>query len=95
MSPAGSNAVRAEIIGTNKADSIETVENVLADLASLPPRAASGLAALTHRLDESRKRIINLDDWRAIDAAEIARGATKGKPREKFTRVSEMLSCCS
>jgi len=37
-------------------------------------------------------RPISYEDWRSIDAAEVARGAAAGKPREKFTRIQEMLA---
>jgi ferredoxin--NADP+ reductase len=30
--------------------------------------------------------------WRAIDAAEIARGSADGRPRNKFTEVADMLA---
>ena len=37
------------------------------------------------------RRVVSYDDWIAIDQAEIGRGTPKGKPREKFTSVEEML----
>jgi hypothetical protein len=37
-------------------------------------------------------RVVSLSDWRAIDGAEIERGSKVGKPREKFTRLDEMIS---
>jgi hypothetical protein len=37
-------------------------------------------------------RVVSLSDWRAIDGAEIERGSKAGKPREKFTRLDEMMS---
>jgi len=36
--------------------------------------------------------VVGYGEWLIIDQAEIARGASKGKPREKFTRTAEMLS---
>jgi len=35
---------------------------------------------------------VSYDDWRTIDTAEIERGSSAGKPREKFTRIAEMLN---
>jgi NADPH-dependent glutamate synthase beta subunit-like oxidoreductase len=35
--------------------------------------------------------VVSYQDWQVIDAAEIRRGLPEGKPREKFTRVEEML----
>ena len=47
---------------------------------------------LIARLAERRVRVVSYADWERIDAAEVARGAPKGKPREKFTRTEEMLA---
>lgn len=82
------------IIGTNKADSIETVDALLADMQMSAPKAASGLEAIRPLIDRRCERVVTLADWQSIDAAEVERGLLKGKPREKFTRIQEMLSCC-
>ena len=81
------------IIGTNRADSIATVKSLLADLPRLAPEAKAGAEALKPLLAKRDVRVVSLDDWLKIDAAEVARGQPKGKPREKFTRVAEMLHC--
>jgi ferredoxin/flavodoxin---NADP+ reductase len=79
------------IIGTNRADSLETVESLLAELPKLLDVDKRGADAL-HRLLEGRGvRVLNYQNWLMIDSAEIERGKPKGKPREKFTRVDEML----
>ena len=80
------------IIGTNRACAVETVAALLADRAALQTEARAGRAGLERLLDERGARAIDYDDWRRIDAAEIARGEPKGKPREKFTRREEMLA---
>jgi ferredoxin--NADP+ reductase len=78
------------IIGTNKPDAVATVQSILADLASLDTGPKPGHAALAPLLT-GRRRVVSYRDWQAIDAAEIRRGLSEGKPREKFTRVDEML----
>ena len=40
-------------------------------------------------------RVVSFADWKKIDAAEIERGAALGKPREKFVRITGMLSAIS
>lgn len=40
-------------------------------------------------------RAVTWDQWRKIDAAEKARGRSKGKVREKFTRTQDMLAVLS
>ena len=81
------------IIGTNRADSVATVKSLLADLAHLPQERRAGSRGLASLFERRGVRPVCYADWQAIDAEEIARGASKGKPREKFTRVEEMLGC--
>jgi len=78
------------LIGTNKACAKETTDNALADLERLPEPTLAP-EALDALLLERGVQIVGYDAWHAIDAAETARGATKGKVRDKFTTVSEML----
>lgn len=80
------------IIGTNKPDSVETVEALRADMAETPPCEAPD-TSLVHELLASRGvRVVSFADWQRIDAAETARGAQAGKPREKFVSFEEILS---
>ncbi|MDH4037932.1 MAG: FAD-dependent oxidoreductase [Candidatus Krumholzibacteria bacterium] len=80
------------IIGTNKPDSFETVKHVLADIPALPACEEPSRDAVSALLAERGVRVVSYEDWRCIDAAEVARGAAVGKPREKFVRVDEMLA---
>lgn len=81
------------IIGTNRADSVATVGSLLADLEALNSgESKAGAEGLYPLLAESQVRFIDFVQWRRVDEAEIARGEPKGKPREKFTRVQEMLA---
>ena len=75
-------------IGTNRACSVETMANVLADLPQLdePPRHPDTLFGGT-----SSPRYVDYRAWRRIDAEEIARGKPKGKPREKFVAFEDMF----
>jgi ferredoxin--NADP+ reductase len=76
-------------IGTNRACSVETVTNVLADLPQLD-------APLRHpdSLLEGKciPRYVDYPAWGRIDAEEVARGKPKGKPREKFIAIDEMFA---
>jgi ferredoxin--NADP+ reductase len=76
-------------IGTNRACSVETVDNLLADLSQLdePPRHPESLFAAT-----SIRRFVDYAAWTRIDAEEVVRGGAKGKPREKFIAVDEMFA---
>ncbi len=80
------------IIGTNRACSVETVNNLLSDLdqlSSLPINTNSDV--IYSLLDKRQVNYINYSQWKQIDSAEVERGATKDKPREKFTYVDEMF----
>lgn len=80
------------VIGTNKPDSTETATNLLSDLDSLPRCSIPNTEKLLQELRNRGGRPVSYDDWRTIDTAEIERGSSAGKPREKFTRIAEMLS---
>jgi ferredoxin--NADP+ reductase len=81
------------VIGTNKPDSVETVENMLRDLAEgkhLTPEQPEAQAA--EALVAARQPdYFTYDHWRRLDALETARGEALGRPRLKFTAVDEML----
>jgi ferredoxin--NADP+ reductase len=83
------------IIGTNRADSMATVATLLADLPHFNSQPRSGREALVSLLAQRPVRSVSFHDWETIDQAEKARGAPLGKPREKFTRISEMLAASS
>ncbi len=78
------------IIGTNRACAVETVQSLLADLERLDA-VREGTSALCKLLDERGVRYIKYQQWEKADAAEVKRGEAKGKPREKYTRIAEML----
>ena len=80
------------IIGTNRADSVETVQSLVADLPKICDRKKPGAEALRSLLEGRGVRVLNYQSWQMIDSAEIDRGKPKGKPREKFTRIHEMLA---
>ncbi|HET6151848.1 MAG TPA: 4Fe-4S ferredoxin, partial [Marmoricola sp.] len=79
-------------IGTNKSCSEETVASFLDDLAAgVLPATAGSRAELDAWLDATLPASLDLDDWRAIDAAERSRGTVLGRPRVKVLDPGEML----
>ncbi len=80
------------IIGTNKPCAEETVKCLLEDIDHLNPCVEPSTEAVLKFLKDREVRVVNFDEWKKIDAAEIERGAKLGKPREKFARVTGMLS---
>lgn len=79
------------IIGTNREDSVLTVDAILADLPQLDSAAKPGTDRVTTLLTGRGIRLVSYADWQRIDAAEIQRGEPAAKPREKFTRLEDML----
>jgi len=79
-------------IGTNRACSVETVANVLADLPQLdvPPHHPDSLLG-----GASFPRHVDYPAWGRIDAEEVARGRPNGKPREKFVALDEMFAAAN
>ncbi len=80
------------VIGTNKADSVETGNCMLEDVRSgalLRPEAPSAEAA--ERMIRSRcPGYFSYEDWMRLDELEIARGQEAGRPRVKFTSAEAM-----
>ena len=77
-------------IGTNRPDGYEVAEQVA---GAMPPGSDGGKAggtALSALLSELGVKPTSFDDWRAIEAAEVA-AARPGSPREKFVRHSDWL----
>ncbi|MSO41245.1 MAG: NADP oxidoreductase [Solirubrobacterales bacterium] len=82
------------VIGTNKKDAQDTVDSLLADLADgvLPaPEAGADAGSLEALLIERKPDHVTFTGWQAIDAAEVAAGEPRGRPRVKFCRVEEMV----
>ncbi|MGX6508436.1 FAD-dependent oxidoreductase [Rhodococcus sp. SJ-2] len=80
------------VIGTNKACAKETVATLLADFDSgrlAPPRGDR--RSLGKLLAERRPDRVDLDGWRAIDAAERAAGRASGRPRIKITERAALI----
>ena len=82
------------LIGTNKADAVETVSMMLEDLEAgellSPSRSHSDHAAelIHHRQPDH----FTYEHWQRLDAHETDRGKQSGRPRVKLTHIDEMLS---
>ncbi|OCB22290.1 NADP oxidoreductase [Mycobacterium malmoense] len=83
------------VIGTNKKDSQETVDTLLADL----DRAKDGLAdfpddhadKLTDWLASRQPKLVTSAHWQIIDRHERAAGEPHGRPRVKLPNLAELL----
>ena len=72
------------VIGTNKSDSAAVIELLVADLKS--PKGAGDICQLI-----TDQKTVDQSGWARINAAEIAAGEPKGKPRVKSVVHEELL----
>jgi ferredoxin--NADP+ reductase len=80
------------VIGTNKVCATQTVDHLLADAVSgRITRSEHSPDALLSELSRRGARVTDWAHWLQLDRVETERGATVGKPREKLTRIEEML----
>jgi len=70
------------IIGTNKKDSIASVETLIADGAAGSLNNPAKPGSVEEQLRNTGHAIVDLAGWRNIDAAERALGASKGRDRQ-------------
>ena len=77
-------------IGTNRPDGYEVAEQVAATMPSGSDGGKAGGAGFQALLSERGIVATSFEDWRAIEAAEIA-AARPGSPREKFVSRSDWL----
>ncbi|MBI3993198.1 MAG: FAD-dependent oxidoreductase [Candidatus Lambdaproteobacteria bacterium] len=82
------------VIGTNKPDSIATVRRMLDDVTALASgRDIEGSPDTLPKLLAKRGvRYVSFNDWKRLDALEMAAGKKQGKPRDKFSTVGDMLA---
>jgi len=82
------------VIGTNKPDSLESVNSLLEDFKQekLPVAQDPEPEAIDKLLQERNVRYVTFEDWKKIDELERARGAEQGRPRVKFVSIEEMLA---
>ena len=81
------------IIGTNRACANDTAETVVADLKNaLTTSDPVERMRLHSKLADAKPAKIGFSGWQRIDGMERKAGKACGKPREKITSISEMLT---
>jgi ferredoxin--NADP+ reductase len=74
------------VIGTNKSDAAEVVDNLVAYLASSLPKKNFEQSML-----EKQSTLIDFQGWKRIDQEELTRGIEEGRNRSKVLSRQEML----
>jgi ferredoxin--NADP+ reductase len=84
------------VIGTNKPDSVATVQRMVEDLAELPgiDDARRDPTQIENLLSERNIKYADYEGWKALDEYEVSSGNEQGRPRVKLTRVPEMMKVC-
>ncbi|MGY1820532.1 FAD-dependent oxidoreductase [Geodermatophilus sp. SYSU D00079] len=81
------------VVGTNKHDARETIAVLLEDVAAGVVRPGrGGVDDLVGELQARGAHPVLLSDWRAIDAAEVALGATRGRARTTLHEWESLLA---
>ncbi len=81
------------VIGSNRVDSQETVNALVADfLAGALPAPERDREALTALIRERQPDVVDRAGWQVLDTAERAAGAAAGRPRVKLTSVEALLA---
>ncbi|WP_040695863.1 FAD-dependent oxidoreductase [Nocardia vinacea] len=80
------------VIGSNRVDSEETVELLLADFTAgklgVPQADRAALKAL---IAQRQADLVDREGWKAIDTAEKSAGKASGRPRVKLTTREDLL----
>jgi ferredoxin--NADP+ reductase len=85
------------IIGTNRPDSVDTVNKMIEDVPTLPALdPANATPESVEQLVRSRQpEYVSYSDWQLLDKMEQENGAAQGRPRIKFSRIADMLEALS
>lgn len=81
------------VIGTNKSDSQETVDTLIADLAgaALADFPADHANRISAWLTERQPKVITSEHWDVIDRFERSAGEPHGRPRVKLPNLARLL----
>lgn len=84
------------VIGSNKSDSQETVNTLLADLnaAELPEFEADHADRLAEWFVQQQPKLVTGEHWKLVDEHECSAGEGAGRPRVKLTSVADLLRIC-
>ncbi len=80
------------VVGTNKHDARETVDALLGDAADGTLAVRGDVDDLVTTLQARGAQPVLLEDWRAIDAAEVALGASRGRARTTLHEREALLA---
>jgi len=77
------------VIGTNKSDASRVMEQLLTDITSREEKMSKDDLKVT--LNSRGVGVVELEQWRKINTAEIAAGEPSSRPRIKIVKTDDML----
>ena len=82
------------VIGTNKTCAQETVALMIDDLGSGNVNVPEdpSIRGAEKLINQKVGEVVTYPEWQNIDRSELQRGKAEGRPRVKYTDVSEMIS---
>ena len=81
------------VVPANRADSLAVADLILADLAAGVASSKPGGALIDSLLAGRKAHPVDFAGWQKINAAEVAAG--QGRPREKLTRIEDLLTAAA
>ncbi|MCX2730772.1 FAD-dependent oxidoreductase [Saccharopolyspora sp. NFXS83] len=79
------------LIGHTKGDALETINNLLSDLDSMPSAEEPDRDSVLRLLEDNGVRYTTWDGWNLLDAHEQALGEAQGRERIKVVERDEMI----
>jgi len=81
------------VIGTNKQDSAETVKCIAEDVknGNINTPSEHDSETIEKLIKKIQPDYVTYDDWLKLNKLEMEKGEAEGRPRVKYTTVSEML----
>ena len=80
------------VIGTNKPDAVDTVQQMIADARDQTPAPDPDPQAIVRLLRERGVNYVTDQEWNTINDAELRAGKAQGRPRVKLVSREAMLS---
>ena len=82
------------VIGTNRADAVQTIRTLTADLADLPWAPERDPAAVPALLAAREVHVVDWAGWERLREHEVELGGRRGAASVKLAELAEMLEVC-
>lgn len=80
------------VVPANRADALAVAELIAGDAAGTAAAGKAGRSEASALLAQRGVKVVDFAGWQRINAAETTAGAADGRPREKLTRIDELLA---